>query len=558
MRLKKLVLERFGPFEHYELDFPSEENAFVLLTGRNNEGKSMIINALRLLHGATRVAKRGKTPLVRPLLKKDVEHLNIGRLIYNYEGGTAEIRGVFSNDSEITVCLDESPPSVYCWYSSNVLADISEVFGFIPPFGQLAEDEDLISDEWHLRRSLDTTLAPRHLRNHFRRLSQDQFSLVRTIVRDTWEGIELSHYQYDVASGRLYCLYSEDGVVREIAWAGQGLQVWFQIITHLVRLMNTSILILDEPEVFLHTQKQNDLIQVLREYYDGSVIIATHSVEMMNNVDISHIVNVRKSQTKPKMKSTKDRRFLDRVRSEVGSNFNLIASQFEDIDVLVFTEDEFDFGIVSRLAKALGVGKGSFGVPLGGFSEYPKSVSYRDAYEKFFGKRIEYSVLLDRDYYPQEYLDEVEKFLKQRRIKAIFTPGKEIENVLLDEELLLQMVSPDKRQEFERFLEELFDSEYNNCLGSFLKLHEDFLLGNKKDAKTVLTLYKPVFDSAWNNRGQRLSVIGGKKALASIRSFFVNRCRIRLSTALLLDNLLESRKADTLRELIANIYQIEA
>lgn len=299
MKLKKLVLERFGPFEEYEVVFPSDENQFVLLTGRNNEGKSTIINALRLLHGATRVVKRGKPPYTRLLRKQDTEQYNVGKLIHNYKYSTAEIRGIFSNNSEITVHLEQSPNSIYCSYSSNVMGDMSEVFGFIPPFGQLADEEDLISDQSHLRRSLNTSLAPRHLRNHFHQLGREKFSLIKTIVRDSWEGIELHDYGYDSESGRLFCLYNEDGVTREISWAGQGLQVWFQIITHLVRLMNTSILILDEPEVFLHTQKQNDLIQVLREYYNGSVIIATHSIEMMNNVDISHIINVKKHRRSP-------------------------------------------------------------------------------------------------------------------------------------------------------------------------------------------------------------------------------------------------------------------
>ena len=40
MRIKKLILENFGPFSKYEIAFVDKEPACVLLTGRNNEGKS--------------------------------------------------------------------------------------------------------------------------------------------------------------------------------------------------------------------------------------------------------------------------------------------------------------------------------------------------------------------------------------------------------------------------------------------------------------------------------------------------------------------------------------
>src|SRR6185295_5009739 len=200
------------------------------------------------------------------------------------------------------------------------------------------------------------------------------------------------------------CYYKEDRIDREISWAGQGLQVWFQIITHFVRLINASILILDEPEINLHPQKQNDLIRNLRDYYHGNIIIATHSIELMNNVSVSHIINIQKINKEPKIKSTHDRTYLDLVRSQVGSNFNLIASQFEEFDVIIFTEDVFDFSLLEHLAKAFGIRRKAFNIPIHGFSEYRKCLAYKHAYELLIGKHIPYTLVLDRDYYPEDYL----------------------------------------------------------------------------------------------------------------------------------------------------------
>jgi len=558
LRLQTLVLDRFGPFEHYELSFPTKDDLCLLLTGRNNEGKSTIISAMRLLHAGTKVAKRGKPVYRQPLLKQDFEHLEPRRLVHNYQGGIASIEGVFSNNARLTVEVDADANLLYCSHSKNVPTDVSRIFGFIPPLGQLAEEETLISNVGHLRKSLNTSLAPHHLRNHFHHfLDATQFELVRRIVNDTWEEVSLLSWKHDIATGKLYCTYEENGIDREICWAGQGLQVWLQIVTHLVRLMNTSILVLDEPEIFLHPQKQNDLVRTLREYYNGNIIIATHSVELMRHVDVSHIIHVRKVQSKPKIKSTKDVRFMEQVRSHVGSTFNLIASQFDEADVLIFTEDADDFYIVSRLAEAFGIKRTAFNIPMHGFSQFVKCVWFKEAYEKFFGKAVDYSVLLDRDYYPEEYLKEVAKDLEADGLRAIFTPGKEIENLLLDEKVLLALAG-NRSKELKQFLQQLFESNYNDCLGSLLKLHEDFLPEKKKDPKTVLMKYKPAFDAAWNDPDRRIAEIGGKEVLSKTRKFFADNTNTRLSTKLLIDTMANSSaKKKHLKDFVSGIYQVD-
>lgn len=207
MNLKTLVLERFGPFADYEITFPQEGNICTLLTGKNNEGKSTIINALRILHSATQVAKRSSHWMDFSLRKKDTEDINIERSIHNYTGGEAVIRGIFSNDSEIEVRLNADTNLINCNCSPYVPNNASQILGFIPPLGQLAEKESLISNRQHLLKSLNTTLAPRHLRNHFYQLlKEDQFSLVRTIIKDSWKDIELFNYEHDVATNTLLCL----------------------------------------------------------------------------------------------------------------------------------------------------------------------------------------------------------------------------------------------------------------------------------------------------------------------------------------------------------------
>ena len=378
MRIKRLLIENFGPFQKYDIPFVNEEPVCVLLTGKNNEGKSNIILALKMLSSACKSVGRRRTQVVIDdneyfkLPQQDIEGINIGRTLHNYGGGSARIHGTFDDNFEVTVYLDESNDLIYADYAGNIPQDFAEILGFIPPLGPLSETEELLSQK-HVRANINTSLAPRHLRNHLARiLEPDEYAMVQDIVKTTWPGINLLDYEYNLYDNTLSCFFREGRIDRELAWAGQGLQVWFQIITHLIRLRNTSILVLDEPEINLHAEKQNDLIQVLKEHHRGSVIIATHSVELMNNVDVSHIIHVQKKTRKPTIKETADRTYLNLVRSKIGSNFNLIASQFDKFDLILFTEGGSDFVLLQNLAKAFGFKCHAFNIPLHGFSEYPK------------------------------------------------------------------------------------------------------------------------------------------------------------------------------------------
>jgi len=562
MRIKRLKLKDFGPFKRYNIFFVDEDEVCMLLTGKNNEGKSSIINALKLLNAATRVLNKTKQEIridgdyFYKLLQQDTENLLIGRMIHNYSNNTAEITGVFQGDLEITVYLDPIEDVVYAEHKGKIPDDIQNIFGFIPPLGPISESEDILAKLSYLKANIDTSLAPRHLRNYFYQLlSAEEMDIVRHLIKKSWQSIELLDYKVDWKQGKIFCFYKEDRAEREISWAGQGLQVWFQIITHLVRLRNASILILDEPEINLHPEKQNDLIRILKDYYHGSILIATHSVELMNNVNVSHIVNVQKRHDEPKIKSTDDRVYLDLVRSQIGSNFNLIASQFEDFDIIIFTEDIFDFSILQDMASAYKIKRKAFNIPIHGFSEFKKCIAYKDAYKLLIGKDIDYTVLLDRDYYPDEYLKEVVKTLGLSGIKVIFTPGKEIENLFLSPDLLAALIPEELKEEFSNNWDIVFESHRLDCLGSFITLHKQFL-EPKVDMKTITTKYVPGFEKCWNCHGERHKIIDGKAALRVLRGFYRRATGQNLSQSLLVDNLIQAEDKNT-RKFIEEVFCLE-
>lgn len=562
MRIKRLELKDYGPFRNYRISFIDEDEVCILLTGKNNEGKSSILNSLKLLDASTRVINKTRHAIrIRGdtyyrLLQQDTENMLVGRMIHNYSKTIGRVMGVFQDGLEITVYLDPNEEIIYADYNGRIPYDVQNIFGFIPPLGPLSENEGVIEKLSYLNASINTSLAPRHLRNHFYHILTDsEFNLVKNLIKKSWQGIELLDYELDQRQWKIFSYYKENNIMREISWAGQGLQVWFQIITHLVRLRKTSILILDEPEINLHPEKQNELIRILKDYYHGSIIIATHSAELMNNVSVSHIINVKKKQGEPKIKSAKDRVYLDLVRSEIGSNFNLIASQFEEFDLIIFTEDSFDFDILHQIASMNKITKRAFNIPIHGFSEYGKCISYKHAYELLIGKNINYTLVLDRDYYPKEYLENVRNILQEKGVKALFTPGKEIENIFLAPYVLSTLIPMSFFNEFKVFWNNVFDGLHLECHASFVTLHKQFL-EPKMDIKTIMTQYTPIFEKCWNDQDNRHNIVAGKEALKRLRGFYRDKIGRNLSQSLLVENLLQSENG-SVKQFIEEIFHLK-
>ncbi|MGA8849725.1 MAG: AAA family ATPase [Dehalococcoidia bacterium] len=544
MKLKELHLHNFGPFEDYSLEFPSDAKSCILITGKNNAGKTTIIRALRLINSALKFAQYSSLPIARELLKKDTQEIDISTMIYRFEEAQATIEAVLDNGKLITVSLDSSTNSIICRLPTHIHSSLSQLFGFLPPLGQFAESERLL-DQKYITKKIDTTLAPQHFRNHLYHLIDDaQYPLIQQILEETWEGIQLQKLQCDPLSGLLICLYKDSGFCAEIAWAGQGLQIWLQILTHLIRLSEHPVLVLDEPEIFLHPEKQNDLIQLIRDYYRGTAIIATHSTELMSNVDITHIIHVQKGATQAKVRKSSDLQAIESIRKGMGSSLNLYASQFQDVDCLLFTEHKLDYDIVMTLASHLNLNKRTQNIPLSGSSQWRNYANFREAYKTFFGKDIHCSILLDKDYYPPDFHQSIINDLQSNNVKITFTPGKEIENLFLEQKFLLELLPKGtSQQELCDYLDTIYEQERETCFlkyVDFAKKHSDKY--KSKEFSTVYSELQPDFNYIWNDKRRRHNLIHGKDTLAKVRDYFRSHYHNDLTTLFLTNELAKRRK----------------
>jgi hypothetical protein len=157
----------------------------------------------------------------------------------------------------------------------------------------------------------------------------------------------------------------------------------------------------------------------------------------------------------------------------------------------------------------------------------------------FFGKTIECKVVLDRDYYPQDYLDSIKAELLSHKIKLTFTPGKEIENLFLEEEFLISLLPHGINcLALTQFLDLLYIREKEMCKSKYAEFLKQYSDQNKHKAySTILTEISPSFENDWSDKSKRHNLIHGKNTLAEVRDFFRETYKINLTTNFLIEKL---------------------
>ena len=114
------------------------------------------------------------------------------------------------------------------------------------------------------------------------------------LVEQTWAGSEIEAPTIaDHLNNTLTMFCRENRILRELYWIGSGFQIWCQLLTHLIRAKESSLIVIDEPEVYLHADLQRQLVGLLRDY-NADVILATHSTEIMGEAEPADLVLIDK------------------------------------------------------------------------------------------------------------------------------------------------------------------------------------------------------------------------------------------------------------------------
>jgi energy-coupling factor transporter ATP-binding protein EcfA2 len=444
-------------------DFTIHLKTINVLVGPNNAGKSTILDAFRVMAVAHGVASRR---IPSPIQIKGEAIVGYEIPLYQIPISMANIHSDYLTDQEtsVTFTLDNGNRLQLRFYDNarcilTVLASKQptrntsqfkrnfpiSIYTF-PTLGPLEEEELLLTDEY-VRQSQGTRRAHRMFRNIWYR-RPEQFSSFQALVEQTWEGMTISKPELDMTyPPRLSMFCTEGRVDRELCWAGFGFQVWLQILTHLTGASSSNILVVDEPEIYLHPDLQHRLFHLLKAS-NKQVILATHSAEIVNEAEHDDVVLVSRSRKTGSRVS--DIEGLQEALFSIGSGQNIHLARLSRGKKILFLEGN-DYRLLRRFASKLDFSDFADDinitvVPIGGFSQRQRIEDAAWTFEKVLRAEIAIAAILDRDYRCPEEIEDLVRTARGTVPRFHVLGAKEIENYLLMPSAIARAISERLRE----------------------------------------------------------------------------------------------------------------
>jgi energy-coupling factor transporter ATP-binding protein EcfA2 len=561
-RFVRVDFHHFKAFKRFRFDVRS----FNILVGPNNAGKSTILAAFRILAAAIRRAAARKPVMVNsPQGRKlgyivDMRSVSIAEenIFYDYDDSVpATVRFELSNGSEILLYFpdqgscymlpDAQGRTIYTPKEFRRLFDCP--IGFVPILGPVEHNEPLFAAE-AARLALYSYGASRNFRNiwyHF----PAQFEEFRTALRETWPGMDIEPpvIDYTHERPRLFMFCPEERIPRELFWAGFGFQVWCQMLTHLIQARGTSLFLIDEPDIYLHSELQRQLIGLLRGL-GPDILIATHSTEIISEAEPDEIVLVNKRRKAARR--IKQPSQLGEIFTLLGSSLNPTLTQLAKTRRALFVEGK-DFQILAKFARKVGLSRvanrSEFAViSVEGFNP-DRARSIRVGIETTLGGRISAAIVPDRDFRSEGERLHLEKACRKYSELVSIHRRKEIENYLLVPQAIDRAADKRVAEKARRSGNELV---YVPCaeelLAKFASNHKGYItaqyLASRRrfartdspgvDSATIDESALAEFDEAWR---RELEVIPGREALGFVNDELQRRYGISVTPTSIIDSM---------------------
>ncbi len=302
MTIKALYFKKYKGLEELTV----QTSSLSVLTGPNNAGKSTFLSAIRLLDAAITYAKRRSPQRIMTNLGNrqgyliPTHHLSVS--IENIHSELEDVETVvdFELDDEAIFTL-YFPISGGCIFFVQGIhipqtpTAFRKIFPFqiiqVPVLGPLEDEEPLVLEST-IKRGLGTHRASRHFRNYWYRYPE-RFEQFKLLLSSTWEGIDIEPPEMSTGlkGGILHMFCTEFRRPRELYWCGFGFQIWCQLLTHISRATSIDIIVVDEPETYLHPTVQKQLLGILR-MTGAQVFMATHSATIIASADSNEVIGI--------------------------------------------------------------------------------------------------------------------------------------------------------------------------------------------------------------------------------------------------------------------------
>jgi len=320
----------------------------------------------------------------------------------------------------------------------KTVRELSGPIGAIPGLAPLNHVERVL-DRDYVESQSESRRTSQHTRNHLLHLQQDgEFEAFRAFALD-WlpelDGLDVRTRRsadYKFQEIDVFIREAGDRTEKELFWAGDGMQVFMQLLHHLWRLREADVVVLDEPDLYLHADLQRRLVRIL-ESNGSQTITATHSPEMLAEASSESVIWVDKSRqrgvARPKTATLAD------LSSEVGSDFNLRLASALRARVVLLVEGD-DMSILRSIAKTVGASSLAREhrcavIELTGFGTWVHPEPFEWLVQEFLNETAQAFVILDRNFRTETQRIEIASRLNATGVNAHVWKRNELLSYLL-------------------------------------------------------------------------------------------------------------------------------
>lgn len=556
--IKSIQITNFKKFGNFSISCKKTN----ILTGPNNAGKSSVLDALRITADIMRFTYRKKPG------RKNFAEVGVCAY-YNppHSAISVPIRNIakdYSDDpASVTIAIDSGAKLHFSLHPDKAIEVFLEADGalpttgmafrklfdldlcIVPTLGPFDEFETYLTDAT-VESNQNTRRAARNFRNIAIRMSEDDFQEYQSLVETTWPGVRLQKAERDNSS--IIMMYEEGRIPREIYWSGFGLQMWFQMLMQIMRGNETSIFVLDEPDIYLHADVQRRLLNICQIRF-GQLFLATHSTEIINEANPGDILIVKKEARSAK-RVTNEKSYKE-LFQYLGSSENAEFARVSRANRIVFFEGN-DRKILRKFAQKSRVGismadTDTVFMKVGGFGQWQRVTHASWTLSELFDMDVKIVALFDSDYRSDA---EVEDFLNNPGLAGVccrVLKRKEIENYCLNQasitrELVKEAAARGGALSAAEVEEILFDvtSEFeletaSNRAGQRITFARR---NGAKESDASITKSEMIeFKEKWKTLGGRFDLIGGKSFISELSRYTQKNLGFSLSVSRLIDQL---------------------
>ncbi|WP_081812196.1 ATP-dependent nuclease [Hyphomonas chukchiensis] len=578
--IKSISLRNFKRFSSFTLSTRDGN----ILVGPNNSGKSSILDALRLLNVSLRYARQRSPTLISSdfgtfegyNVPDNSLPFTLANITTDYGEDDATIIFQHSNGAKAILLLH--PERTVRFFidngkrlsTSKKFRDAFPVELIVVPTLSPLEAEEIIVRAETVQRNRGTRLAARNFRNIWLAEDQETFDLFKIRVERAWPGIKLQRPEWDTTSPpTVKMFFEEKRITREIQWAGFGFQVWLQIHTHMIRGGPDSILVIDEPDIYLHPDLQHRLYHDIKEQF-SQYFVATHATEIINEADTHEIVVINPSNaTGRRIRNDAD---YDLMLNYIGSAENADFAKISKVKKVIFVEGN-DARILRRIAKAngleyLAIEQKSPIFKLGGFSQWRRAEHTVWAFKELLEISIQTKCMFDRDYRCGDETSAFIKRMSEAGVECFVLSRKEIENYLLEPRAIAKATNtqlnrkPGKvgaiqAEEVEQIISKIAAGHRNYVSAQIASNAARFARENRsaKDDTVVITEALDAFETDWASIEGKIALCPGKEVLSKVLVELKTQFGASVSLAAICGELRAGILADDLLETLSELNE---